>query len=79
MARQPTKKIGATVTVTQAAEILGLSPETVRSYCRKGRCGKKISDVFGRPGYLLSKSEVEHLKDPANRPVTGRPPSRVAS
>lgn len=71
------KSKSASVTVSQAAEELELSPETVRAYCRKGLCGKKIFDVFGRPGYLLSESEVEHLKDPANRPANGRPPNKA--
>lgn len=79
VAMATTKSKNATVTVSQAAEELELSPETVRAYCRKGLCGTKIFDVFGRPGYLLSESEVERLKDPANRPANGRPPKRVVS
>lgn len=79
MAPSRRKNSDATVTVTDAADRLGLSPSTVRAYCRepqmlgRKRFGTKHTDAFGRTGYLLTEDEVDWLSDPANRPLMGRP------
>lgn len=79
MAASRRKKSDASVTVTDAADQLGVSPSTIRAYCRsphmlgKKSFGTRHVDAFGRVGYLLTDAEVEWLKNPENRPVMGRP------
>lgn len=83
MAQSRRNNSAASVTVTDAAEVLGLSPSTIRAYCRAPQMlgrksfGTRHVDAFGRSGYLLTDAEVEWLKNPENRPMMGRP--RVAS
>lgn len=68
---KPKRLSKRTVSVTEAAEELGLSVPTVRRYCRLGLVGEFI-ERFG--WYLLAPEEVKWLKNEANRPQPGRPP-----
>lgn len=62
------------ISVTDAAESLGLAPSTVRSYCRDGLNGRQIGkfDATVRR-YFLTPSDVKFIGRPQNRPAIGRP------
>lgn len=79
MAKSTRNNSEATVTVSEAADRLGVSASTVRAYCRtpallgKKAFGTRHVDAFGRTGYLLTEDEVSWLSNPSNRPIMGRP------
>lgn len=63
------------MTVDEAAERLGLTPQRVRQFCRDGRLGQRV----GRQ-WIITEEELEHFRSIPRLPGVsiGRPPSDKA-
>jgi excisionase family DNA binding protein len=63
------------MTVEEAAEILGLTPQRVRVFCREGRLGQRV----GRQ-WVITEEELERFQSIPRLPgvSTGRPRDNAA-
>lgn len=60
--------------IASAADLLGLSTATVRTYCQRGVIGHlEQLPGSGMSYYVLTERDIAWLRDDSNRPK-GRPP-----
>lgn len=58
MTRNPVASLQKFYTVSEAAELLGRKPQTIRKHCQRGRIN---AGRVGRGGWLIPEAEIVRL------------------